>query len=119
MRPIEPLKMGLPRSPVSIEDASNAASSAASHGMDKPPTSTSLSVIVPAYNEQYLIETSLARLKVLDGSPLLHSVKVIVVDDGSTDGTAEAIERFRMSLDSVQSKGNISWAFARNQKNSG
>ena len=64
---------------------------------DRKRSCTSLSVIVPAYNEEYLVETSLARLKVLCESPLLHLIQVIVVDDGSKDGTAEAIARFRNS----------------------
>jgi cellulose synthase/poly-beta-1,6-N-acetylglucosamine synthase-like glycosyltransferase len=50
---------------------------------DGQQTSTSLSVIVPAYNEQYLVETSLERIKILETSPLLHGVQVVVVDDGS------------------------------------
>ncbi len=80
---------------------------------------TTLSVIVPVYNEQYLIEASLARLRVLAESPLLDLVKVIVVDDGSSDGTATAIERFRKSLDPVQPDAKLSWIWLRHEKNSG
>ncbi len=73
-------------------------------GPAKARTSTTLSVIVPAYNEQFLIEASLARLEVLGESPLLEQIKVIVVDDGSSDGTADAIARFR---ESRESRGQI------------
>src|ERR1700756_4579418 len=64
---------------------------AETEGKKKSP---SLSVIVPAYNEQYLFEASLERLKILETSPLLHRVQVVVVDDGSKDATAQAIGRF-------------------------
>jgi len=80
--------------------------------------STTLSVIVPAYNEQYLIEASLARLEVLGESPLLEQIKVIVVDDGSSDGTADAIARFRELHDSP-SRSKLSWSWVRHEKNSG
>src|SRR6516162_3483054 len=50
-------------------------------------TPTSLSVLVPVYNEQYLVYASLERLKILAESPLLERIDVIVVDDGSTDQT--------------------------------
>ena len=81
--------------------------------------STTLSVIVPAYNEQYLIETSLARLRVLGDSPLLELTKVIVVDDGSSDGTAEAIERFRESVESQDVDSKLRWVWERHDKNKG
>lgn len=82
-------------------------------------TTTSLSVIVPAYNEEYLIEASLARLGELSESTLLDSIKIIVVDDASTDGTAEAIQRFRGLLEAGESDPKISWAWLRHEKNRG
>jgi glycosyltransferase involved in cell wall biosynthesis len=80
---------------------------------------TTLSVIVPAYNEQYLIEASLARLLVLGECPLLESIKIIVVDDGSSDGTPAAIDGFRRSLESEQPDAKFSWIWLRHEKNSG
>jgi glycosyltransferase involved in cell wall biosynthesis len=61
-------------------------------------STTSLSVIVPAYNEQHLVAPSLRRLRLLSESPLLDRIKVIVVNDGSSDGTAVALEQFGRSL---------------------
>lgn len=81
--------------------------------------STSLSVIVPVYNEQYLIGSSLARLGVLCESPLLESVKIIVVDDGSSDGTADSIRIFRESIESREGDPKMSWVWVRRGKNGG
>ncbi|MFG3248112.1 bifunctional polysaccharide deacetylase/glycosyltransferase family 2 protein [Streptomyces sp. NPDC048187] len=52
-----------------------------------PPVTGPVSVIVPAYNEKECIE---ATLRSLAGST--HPIEIIVVDDGSTDGTAELAE---------------------------
>jgi len=88
-------------------------------GLKPKRTSTTLSVIVPAYNERFLIETSLGRLRVLGESPLLDEIKVIVVDDGSSDGTAEAIQRFRASLESEAPQRKFSWVWLRHESNRG
>lgn len=80
---------------------------------------TSLSILVPVYNEQYLVETSLRRLQVLAESPLLERIKIIVVDDGSSDGTAEVLARLRASLESEEVDPKLSWTWERHKKNSG
>ena len=77
--------------------------------------STSLSVLVPVYNEQYLVAASLERLKVLETSPHLDRVQVIVVDDCSKDETPRALEQFRAGL----TPGKLSWTFLRHDKNGG
>ncbi|MFF4377992.1 bifunctional polysaccharide deacetylase/glycosyltransferase family 2 protein [Kitasatospora sp. NPDC001547] len=51
------------------------------------PVTEPVSVIVPAYNESAGIEAALRSLLASD-----HPVEVIVVDDGSTDGTADLVE---------------------------
>jgi glycosyltransferase involved in cell wall biosynthesis len=82
-------------------------------------TSTTLSIVVPAYNEQYLIEASLQSLAVLDESPRLQRITVIVVDDCSSDGTAEAIRRFQAQLQSSQDFKKFNWIFLRHDRNMG
>jgi glycosyltransferase involved in cell wall biosynthesis len=95
-----------------------AGSAKAGQDLEGKRRSTTLSVIVPAYNEQFLIEASLARLEVLGESPLLEQIKVIVVDDGSSDHTPDAIARFRESHD-LSGKPKLSWFWLRHEKNSG
>ena len=58
-----------------------------------PPSGslTSLSVVIPVYNEELWIRRSLAALlRAADRAGL--DLDVVVVDDGSTDGTAAAID---------------------------
>jgi glycosyltransferase involved in cell wall biosynthesis/phospholipid N-methyltransferase len=96
---------------------------------------TSLSVLVPAYNEQHLIATSLARLEVLEGSPHLSRIQVIVVDDCSKDQTAAVLRAFAAERgiawqdqgpkeDGVELKGHgkagkIEWVFLKHVMNGG
>ncbi|WP_327593888.1 bifunctional polysaccharide deacetylase/glycosyltransferase family 2 protein [Streptomyces chartreusis] len=49
-----------------------------------PPVSQAVSVIVPAYNEKECIANTLESL-----ARSTHPIEIIVVDDGSTDGTSE------------------------------
>jgi len=55
-------------------------------------SSVSLSVIVPVYNERYLVEFSLRRLMELE-SELISSMQIILVDDQSTDGSYEVLQK--------------------------
>ncbi|MFZ0887715.1 MAG: bifunctional glycosyltransferase/class I SAM-dependent methyltransferase [Candidatus Binataceae bacterium] len=78
----------------------------------------SLSVLVPVYNERYLVAESLGRLEILEQDPNLSRVEVIVVDDGSSDGTAETLARLAAERGQGQ-PGKITWVFVRHEKNLG
>jgi cellulose synthase/poly-beta-1,6-N-acetylglucosamine synthase-like glycosyltransferase len=96
---------------------------------------TSLSVLVPVYNEQHFVAASLARLEVLESSPHLEQIQVIVVDDGSKDGTPEELRAFAArrglswrddaapvdgtSLVATGRAGKTDWVFLRHACNSG
>ena len=77
---------------------------------------TSLSVLVPVYNEQYLVAASLERLKVLESSPHLDRLEVVVVDDCSKDETPRVLEQFKAGL---RAAGKTEWIFLRHEKNGG
>ena len=79
---------------------------------------TSLSVLVPVYNEQHLVYASLLGLTVLDSSPHLERIEVIVVDDCSTDETPKALDRFRAEHADV-TRNKIEWIFVRHAENRG
>ncbi|MGC1543501.1 MAG: glycosyltransferase [Candidatus Acidiferrales bacterium] len=85
----------------------------------KNRTTTTLSVIVPVYNEQFLIESSLKGLAVLDESSHLQGITVIVVDDCSTDATADAIDRFRKHLESSPDFRKFNWVWLKHATNMG
>jgi cellulose synthase/poly-beta-1,6-N-acetylglucosamine synthase-like glycosyltransferase len=59
---------------------------------DERTAAPAASVIVPAYNAGQMIPLCLAALT--DQTAARDSYEVIVVDDGSTDGTAEGVARF-------------------------
>ncbi|GAA2419303.1 glycosyltransferase [Streptomyces glaucus] len=52
-----------------------------------PPVTEPVSVLVPAYNEAKCIENTVRSLMASE-----HPIEVIVIDDGSTDGTARIVE---------------------------
>ncbi|SDK68979.1 polysaccharide deacetylase family protein [Streptomyces indicus] len=56
-----------------------------------PPVTEPVSVLVPAFNEAKCIENTVRSLIGSD-----HPIEVIVIDDGSTDGTARLVESLRL-----------------------
>jgi cellulose synthase/poly-beta-1,6-N-acetylglucosamine synthase-like glycosyltransferase len=56
-----------------------------------PTVTAPVSVIVPAYNEKECIANTLHSL-----ARSTHPIEIIVVDDGSTDGTADIVEALGM-----------------------
>ncbi|MFG2036720.1 glycosyltransferase [Dactylosporangium sp. NPDC048998] len=58
-----------------------------------PPVEEPVSVVVPAYNEKEGIE---ATVRSLAGGNHPGGIEVVVVDDGSTDGTAALVEALKL-----------------------
>ena len=56
-----------------------------------PPKTASLSILMPVYNERTTVER--AAREVLDADYPLDRVQLVIVDDGSTDGTSELLDR--------------------------
>jgi len=61
-------------------------------------TAPTVSILVPAYNEARVLDTTLASLAELDPAP----AEIIVVDDGSTDGTALVARAWMARLPSLR-----------------
>jgi glycosyltransferase involved in cell wall biosynthesis len=55
------------------------------------PAPITLSVIVPVFNERFLVRESISRVLSVRDLPGVDQVEVVVVDDGSTDGTREIL----------------------------
>jgi glycosyltransferase involved in cell wall biosynthesis len=59
-----------------------------------PPADFLLSVVIPVYNEAATIEQVIARVRSVD-----LPMEIILVDDGSRDGTREILDRLRSEPD--------------------
>jgi len=82
----------------------------------KDQSGLSVSVIVPAFNAEGIIEECLRALTALEyGGPL----EIIVVDDGSTDGTRECAARFESVRYLYQENAGPAAARNRGVKESG
>ena len=103
---------------VGVEALSERALQAVDDAPKRTLETTSLSVLVPVYNEQYLVETSLRRLLALAESPLLTRIQIIVVDDCSSDHTPQVLRRFERSA-SDDAIAKVEWLFLRHERNAG
>ena len=78
------------------------------------PVAADVTVVVPTYNRRELLARTLDSLERLDPRP----AEVIVVSDGSTDGTGDLVRGRRLSLLESHSTGaggarNVGWRAAR------
>jgi glycosyltransferase involved in cell wall biosynthesis len=78
--------------------------------VSEPSCALRLSVIVPVYNERHLVDASVRRLLSVS-SPRIASLEVIVVDDGSTDGSGQVLERLTHEFPAL--------VLVRHEKNAG
>jgi glycosyltransferase involved in cell wall biosynthesis/predicted RNA methylase len=58
---------------------------------------TKLSILIPVYNEEEFVAAALHRLLKVDLGPDIE-MELVVVDDGSTDGSAEALDQLQVEL---------------------
>jgi dolichyl-phosphate beta-glucosyltransferase len=67
-----------------------------------------LSIIVPAYNEEDRLAPTLARIRdYFSSAPMVgRRIEVIVVDDGSTDGTARVVRESMREMPSLRLVSN-------------
>jgi dolichyl-phosphate beta-glucosyltransferase len=70
--------------------------------MNSPPE---LSIVIPAFNEERRLPKALERIHAYLTARQLRA-EVIVVDDGSTDGTAKLVERVRQEYPEVRLSSN-------------
>jgi glycosyltransferase involved in cell wall biosynthesis len=62
----------------------------------------SISIIIPAYNEQVRLPDTLCRIAAYLRNSAWRDYEIIVVDDGSTDGTAASAEQFAQCHSNVR-----------------
>ena len=64
---------------------------------DEPVTQPQLSVVIPIYNERYTVRELVRRVVAVDVSK-----EIVMVDDGSTDGTSEILKSIAVRYPEVR-----------------
>src|SRR3990172_6863489 len=76
--------------PLARDGGPPAACAAVTAQVTPKPMAEHLSVVMPVYNERYLVAESIRRVLAVE-SPLISRLDLIIVDDGSKDGTREIL----------------------------
>lgn len=71
-------------------------------GLSRPDTRPDFSFVVPCYNEEANVAATVAEIVTAAGGAGLASYEIILVDDGSRDGTADAIRALAAARPQVQ-----------------
>jgi dolichyl-phosphate beta-glucosyltransferase len=66
----------------------------------------SLSVIIPAYNEEHRISSTLEKIAAWIAVQEVTFFELLIVDDGSDDRTADVVERFRQKCPATRLVAN-------------
>tara|TARA_Y100001968_G_C19340600_1_gene709289 strand:+ start:341 stop:1270 length:930 start_codon:yes stop_codon:yes gene_type:complete len=61
-----------------------------------------ISVVIPTYNRKPILEKCLRSLEIQDINKTIHKYEVVVVDDGSTDGTQKWLQENSQSFPHVE-----------------
>ena len=69
--------------------------------MDDTDKQLDISIVVPVFNEVDLIEELLSRIKKVCGG-LRRTYEIVIVDDGSTDGTYEQLKKIQANDSSLR-----------------
>ncbi|RCK80093.1 MAG: Glycosyl transferase, family 2 [Candidatus Ozemobacter sibiricus] len=56
-----------------------------------PTPSFRLSVVIPVYNERFTLATVVEQVLRQEGKPGIAAIQIVIVDDGSTDGTRDIL----------------------------
>ncbi|RMG05915.1 MAG: glycosyltransferase [Nitrospirae bacterium] len=79
--------------------------------LDNAPSPSDISVVIPVYNRRDMVVRAVNSVL----SQIEPPLEVIVVDDGSTDGTQEALEGFLPGIRMIRLKSNSGPSVARNR----
>jgi glycosyltransferase involved in cell wall biosynthesis len=87
-----------------VHESDNAISSQAggtSATVTKPKTAFAVDVVIPVLNEAHVLEKTVNTVRAFLSENLDHRWRVVVVDNGSKDGTREVAERLAATHDDV------------------
>jgi dolichyl-phosphate beta-glucosyltransferase len=71
-----------------------------------------LSIVIPAYNEEQRLPATLDRITAYIGNSPIPVAEILVVDDGSRDGTAALVEQRKGIVRLVSNPGNRGKGYA-------